>query len=121
MDRAGSCWAFRAERANQRAKWVVANRVVLVLPNGLASKPNTAHDGPRAVPCSCRAKIVVFRASPYSPARLATYNSSHPRAAPVARLASPEAREASQVLVPGKASPETPDHPRRTSVNRCRA
>ena len=39
MDRAGSCWAFWAEQANQRAKWVIANRVVLVRPNGLASKP----------------------------------------------------------------------------------
>jgi hypothetical protein len=47
--------------------------------------------------------------------------SSHPRAAPVAPLASPVAREASQVLVPGKASLETPDHPRRTSVTRRRA
>jgi hypothetical protein len=42
MDRAGSCWAFWAERANQQAKWVVANRVVLMLPNGLVSKPK--HD-----------------------------------------------------------------------------
>jgi hypothetical protein len=39
MDRVGSCWAFWAERANHRAKWVVANHVVLVLPIGLASKP----------------------------------------------------------------------------------
>jgi hypothetical protein len=29
------------------------------------------------VPCSCRAKIVVFRASPYSPARLATYRKEY--------------------------------------------
>jgi hypothetical protein len=48
-------------------------------------------------------------------------HSGHPEAAPVARLASLEAREASQVLGPGKASPETPNHPRRTSVTRRRA
>jgi hypothetical protein len=48
-------------------------------------------------------------------------HSSHPQAAPIARLASLGAREASQVLAPGKASPETPDHPRRTSVTRRHA
>jgi hypothetical protein len=53
------------------------------------------------------------------PPRLA--HSSHFQATLVARLASPEAREASQVLGPGKASPETLNHPRRTSITRRRA
>jgi hypothetical protein len=44
-----------------------------------------------------------------------------PRAAPIARLASPEAREDFQILGPGKASPETQDRPRWTSVTRRRA
>jgi hypothetical protein len=47
--------------------------------------------------------------------------SSHFQAAPVARLASPVAREALQVLGPGRASPETHDRPRRTSIARSRA
>jgi hypothetical protein len=42
--------------------------------------------------------------------------SRHFQAAPVARLASPVAREAFQVLGPGRASPETQDRPRWTSV-----
>jgi hypothetical protein len=47
--------------------------------------------------------------------------SSHFKVAPVARLASPVAREAFQVLGPGRASPETQDRPRRTSIARSRA
>jgi hypothetical protein len=47
--------------------------------------------------------------------------SSHFQAAPVARLALIVAREAFQVLGPGRASPETHDRPRRTSVARNRA
>jgi hypothetical protein len=47
--------------------------------------------------------------------------SSHFQAAPVTRLASLVAREAFQVLGPGKASPETQDRPRRTSVACSRA
>jgi hypothetical protein len=47
--------------------------------------------------------------------------SSHFLATPVARLASSVAREAFQVLRPGRASPETQDRPRRTSVARSRA
>jgi hypothetical protein len=47
--------------------------------------------------------------------------SSHFQAAPVTRLASPVAREAFQVLRPSRASPETQDRPRRTSVARSRS
>jgi hypothetical protein len=45
----------------------------------------------------------------------------HFQAAPVTRLASPVAREAFQVLKPGRTSLETRDRPRRTSVARGRA
>jgi hypothetical protein len=37
---------------------------------------------------------------------------SHPESAISAPLASPETREAPQALRPGRASPETPNHPR---------
>jgi hypothetical protein len=47
--------------------------------------------------------------------------SSRAQAAPNLRLALPLAREAFQVLGPGRASPEPRDHPRRTSVARRRA
>jgi hypothetical protein len=46
--------------------------------------------------------------------------SSHFQAAPVTQLALPEAREAFQVLGPGRASLETQDRPHRTSVARSR-
>jgi hypothetical protein len=64
---------------------------------------------------------LIEHAAPPEPRPPRPAHSGHPRAAPVARLASPEAREASQVLGPGKALPETPNHPRRTSVTRRRA
>ena len=44
--------------------------------------------------------------------------SSHFQATPVTRLASPVAHEASQVLGPGRISPETQERPRQTSVTR---
>jgi hypothetical protein len=47
--------------------------------------------------------------------------SSRVQAAPTPRLASPLAREAFQVLGPGRSSPEARDRPRRTSVVRRRA
>jgi hypothetical protein len=47
--------------------------------------------------------------------------SSHIQVAPVTRLASPVAREAFQVLGPGRTSPETQDRPRRTSIARGHA
>jgi hypothetical protein len=47
--------------------------------------------------------------------------SSHFQATPIARLASLVAHEAFQVLGPGRASPETLDCPRRTSVTHSRA
>jgi hypothetical protein len=43
---------------------------------------------------------------------------SHFHVVPVTQLASPVAREAFQALGPGRTSPETRDHPRRTSVTR---
>jgi hypothetical protein len=47
--------------------------------------------------------------------------SSRFQAAPTAWLASPLAREAFQVLGPGRTSPEARDRPRRTSVARRRS
>jgi hypothetical protein len=45
-----------------------------------------------------------------------SWNNSGGSATPVTRLALPVAREAFQVLGPCRASPETQDRPRRTSV-----
>jgi hypothetical protein len=47
--------------------------------------------------------------------------STRVQVAPAPRLASPVAREAFQALGPGRTSPETQDHLRRTSVARLRA
>jgi hypothetical protein len=47
--------------------------------------------------------------------------SSHVQVVPAPRLASLVAREAFQALEPGRTSPETQDHPRRTSVACLRA
>jgi hypothetical protein len=47
--------------------------------------------------------------------------SSHVQVAPAPWLASPVARGAFQALGPGRTSPETQDHPHRTSVARLRA
>jgi hypothetical protein len=58
--------------------------------------------------------------SPPEPRPLLPAPPSHFQAAPVTRLASPVAREAFQVLGPGRTSPETRDRPRRTLVARGR-
>jgi hypothetical protein len=50
-----------------------------------------------------------------------TARSSRVQVAPASQLASPVTREAFQVLGPDRTSPETQDHPRRTSVARGRA
>jgi hypothetical protein len=47
--------------------------------------------------------------------------SSRVQVVPAPRLAFPVAREAFQALGPSRTSPETQDHPRRTSVARLRA
>jgi hypothetical protein len=63
-----------------------------------------------AVSCSCRVKIVVFHAGPYSSARLATYMCSSLPVKLVDRL--PGLLGAVQPVLPGKISPmasfETP-------------
>jgi hypothetical protein len=87
---------------------VVPPRALSVLPKPEFTGPRLEHAAPPP-------------AKPPEPRQPRPAHSSHPRATPIARLASQEAREASQVLVPGKASPEIPDHPRRTSVTRRRA
>jgi hypothetical protein len=71
----------------------------------------------RNLPRACRATTrQAFQAS----AAMASSLQSR-QAAPHLRLALPLAREAFQVLGPGRTSPEARDHPRRTSVARRRA
>jgi hypothetical protein len=64
--------------------------------------------------CSC-VYICKFQFRPITPPPLGDYH------APTTRLASPLAREAFQVLGPGRTSPKARDRPRRTSVARLRA
>jgi hypothetical protein len=75
---------------------------LLVLPKPEFAGPCLEHDAPPP-------------AKPPEPRPPWPAHSSHSQSAPVVRLASPETRQAPQVLGPGRASPETPNHPRWTS------
>jgi hypothetical protein len=88
------------------------------------ASPGVPHFTPRSPPPARHPSLAPT--SSFSPAIAARASATvasplqSPQVAPALRLAPPVAREAFQVLGPGRTPPEGEDHPRRTSVARPR-
>jgi hypothetical protein len=112
--RARPCSRSSPSRALARAAPIKQPRASAVHPHTLTIPPKPDFAG------LCPEHDAPPPAKPPEPRPPRPAHPSRSQSAPAARLASTETREAPQALGPGRASPETLNHPRRTSYSHRR-